>query len=347
MSHQASAQTAKMHADGETATSLWTGRVPALADVFDARRVLRHYLTPSPVIESPSLSDRVGFRVLIKCENLLPTRAFKVRGGIYLLSRMSDEERAAGVVAASTGNHGQSIAYAAGIFGASATIFVPEHPNPLKLAAMRRLGATVIEHGKDFDECLVEAGRFAAEHGARFIHSADEPDLIAGVATATLELLESYPETEAIFAPVGGGSSLCGACLSGKSIKPALTVTGVQSEGAPAVYESWRVRRLLQLDGVDTFAEGLATRQAFALPARMLWDTVDEIMLVSDRALRQAMLTLLETTSVMAEGAGAAAFAGAYARRESLAGKTVAVILSGGNLTLDALEQALAEERPW
>jgi threonine dehydratase len=327
--------------------SLWRGPVPTLADVFAARAVLRRYLTPSPVVESPALSERMGTRVLLKCENLLPTRAFKVRGGIYLLSKLTDDERAAGVVGASTGNHGQSIAYAARLFGAPATIFVPEHPNPLKLAAMRRLGATVIEHGVDFDECLVAAAEFAREHGARFIHSADEPDLIAGVATATLELLDAHPEVDAIFAPIGGGSSLCGACLAGKSIKPEVTVIGVQSEGAPAVYESWRARRLLQLDRVETFAEGLATRQAFALPARMLWDTVDEMMLVSDRHLRRAILTLLETTSVMAEGAGAAALAGAYERRTSLAGKTVAVILSGGNLTLDVLEQALAEERPW
>lgn len=344
-------QTASIHTgnqeDREGAAALWRGRLPTLADVFDARRVLRRYLSPSPVVEPEALSDRLGFRLLVKCENLLPTRAFKVRGGIYLLSRMTAEERAAGVVAASTGNHGQSIAYAARLFGAQATIFVPEHPNPLKLAAMRRLGATVIEHGQDFDESFEEAGRYAQEHGARFIHSADEPDLIAGVATATLELLDAYPETDAIFAPIGGGSSLCGACLAGKGIKPELTVVGVQSEGAPAVYESWRARRLLRLDHIDTFAEGLATRQAFALPARLLWDTVDEMMLVSDRDLRRAIVTLLETTSVMAEGAGGAALAGAYARRESLAGKTVAVILSGGNLTLDALEQALAEERPW
>jgi threonine dehydratase len=289
----------------------------------------------------------MGCEMLVKCENMLPTGAFKVRGGLYYMSQLSQDERSRGVVAASTGNHGQSIAYAASVYGTQATVLVPEGANQLKVAAMRRLGANVVHFGNDFDDCLEEARAYADRTGAVFIHSANEPLLVAGVATHTLEILEEEPDVDAVFVAIGGGSGLCGACLAGKGIKPELEVVGVQSTGAPAVFESWKSRSLLRFESMDTFAEGIATREAFAMPAQLLWDRVDDIMLVSDAALKRAMLTLLETTRVLAEGAGAAGLAGAYERRESLAGKKVAVIVSGGNLTLDVLAQAMSEERAW
>jgi threonine dehydratase len=328
-------------------TNLWSGALPTLTDVYRARAVIRRYLKPTPAIESAALSERMGCRVIVKCENLQPIGAFKVRGGIYLLDQLTPEQRQTGVVAASTGNHGQSIAYAARLFGARATIFVPEVANPLKVAAMQRLGAEVIATGSDFDTAHDAAGDHAADTGAFFIHSANVPELIAGVGTYTLELLEEFPEIEAMFVPVGGGSGLCGACVAGKGINPDLKVFGVQSTGAPAVYESWRDRMLKKLDLNDTFAEGIATREAFALPAALLWDTVDDILLVPDSDLRRSILTLLETTRMLAEGAGAASLAGLVHRREEMAGKTVGIVLSGGNLTLDTLEQALTEENPW
>jgi threonine dehydratase len=326
---------------------LWSGPLPTLTDVFRARAVVRRYLKPTPAIESPVLSERMGCRVIVKCENLQPIGAFKIRGGTNLMSQLSAAQLQAGVVAASTGNHGQSIAYAAGLFGARATIFVPEVANPLKLAAMKRLGAEIIATGADFDAAHDAAKEHAASTGAFFIHSANVPELISGVGTYTLELLEEYPEIDAMFVPIGGGSGLCGACVAGKGINPDLKVYGVQAAAAPAVYESWRERSLKRLDATTTFAEGLATREAYSLPARLLWDTVDDIMLVSDSDLRRSILTILETTRMLAEGAGAAALAGLAQRRQDMAGKNVAVILSGGNLTLETREQALAEERPW
>jgi threonine dehydratase len=325
----------------------WSGRTPTLGDVYRARKVIARHLAPTPLLRAEKLSERLGVNVHVKCENLQPIGAFKVRGGLYLLSQLTGEQRAAGVVGASTGNHGQSIAYAAREYGAKATIFVPEGANPLKVASMERLGATVVPHGPDFDVALEGARAFAASEGAYFVHSADVPELIAGVATATLEMLEAEPDLDAIFVPIGGGSGLCGACLVGKALNPDITVIGVQAEGAPAVYESWRDRELKQLDRVDTFAEGLATRVAFSLPAAMLWDTVDEIMLVSDADLRRGILTLLETTAMLAEGAGAASLAGLYQRRHDFAGKNVGIILSGGNLTTESLREALTKERAW
>lgn len=333
--------------EAAAATALWSGEVPTLADVYAARKVVHRFLPPTPFLHAPALSSRLGCEVYLKCENLQPTGAFKVRGGLYLFSRLSEAERARGVVAASTGNHGQSIAYAARAYGSRAVIFVPLRSNPLKLERMRALGAEIVEVGNDFDDSLQAAQEYAAEHDLHFIHSANEPDLIAGVGTYTLEMMEQVPELDAIFVPIGGGSGLCGACIVAKTIKPGIAVFGVQAEGAPAVHDSWRARQLLTLDRVDTFAEGLATRTAYALPAHILWDVVDDLILVSDASLRRAILTLLETTRMLAEGAGAAALAAAYERREQLAGKQVAVVLSGGNLPLNVLEQALAEERPW
>ena len=326
---------------------MWRGQLPSLADVFRARSVIRKHFAPTPLLRSEALSERVGCDVLVKCENMLPTGAFKVRGGLYYMSRLDEAQRARGVVGASTGNHGQSLAYAARAYGTRATVFVPEEANTLKVTAMRRLGANIVHFGRDFDDCLLESKAYAERNDSIFIHSANEPLLVAGVATHTLEILEEEPDVDAVFVAIGGGSGLCGACLAGKGIKPGLEVVGVQSTGAPAVYEAWTSRSLVRKDSCDTFAEGIATREAFAMPSQLLWGTVDEIMLVSDADLRRAMLTLLETTHVLAEGAGAAGLAGLYERRSAYAGKKVAVIVSGGNLTLDGLADAMDKERAW
>lgn len=336
-----------LEADALELQDVWDGEVPELADVFRARRVIRDFLKPTPAIESTALSERLGCRVVVKCENLQPIGAFKIRGGIYLLSQLPADARAAGVVAASTGNHGQSIAWAARYFGIRATVFVPNGANPLKVAAMKRLGAEIRYACDDFTDCHCEAERYARERGMFFIHSANVPELIAGVGTTTLELMEEHPDLDAIFVAVGGGSGVCGACITAKAISPGVQVIGVQAEGAPAVYESWRDRALKRLGPARTFAEGIAVSEAFGLPARIIWEMLDDMVLVSDRELRQSMLTLLETTRMLAEGAGAAALAGLRKQRAVFEGKSVAVVLSGGNLTLETLEQALAEEQAW
>ena len=329
------------------ARDLWSGPIPTIGDVFRARKAIAPHLARTPLLQAEKLSERLGVTTYVKCENLQPIGAFKVRGGLNLISKLPQEQRDRGVVAASTGNHGQSIAYAAREFGIRATIFVPEVANELKCASMERLGATVVRQGKDFDDCFDAAQKFADAEGAHFVHSANEPDLIAGVATATLEMLEEVPDLDAIFVPIGGGSGLCGATLVGKALNPEIQVIGVQSEGAPAVYESWRDRELKSIDQCETFAEGIATRRAWSLPAAMLWGVVDEIMLVSEADLRRSILTMLETTAMVAEGAGAASLAGLYRRRNDFAGKKVGIILSGGNLTLESLREALTKEQAW
>jgi len=317
-------------------------RVPTLQDVLDARNVVRRYLAPTPLLHSPNVNEHLGFDAYLKCENLQPINAFKIRGGLYLMSRLAPEERERGVVTASTGNHGQSIAYAARLFGVRAVVYAPDGANPDKVAAMRRLGAEVVLTGRDFDEARLAAEERAERDGLRYIHSANEPDLIAGFGTYALEMIEAVPDLDTVIVPVGAGGGVCGTAIVMKAVNPAIQVIGVQSEEMPVVYRAWRERRLLELDGGLTFAEGLATRVAFELPLRIMWDLVDDMRLVSEEALRTAIVHLIKTAHLLAEGAGAAAFAAAEQMREELAGRKVGLIVSGGNITLDTLRWALA-----
>lgn len=316
-------------------------RVPTFADVLDAKRRISRYLQPTPLRHYAALVEMLGADVLVKHENHQPTGAFKVRGGVNLLSQLSPEEQRMGLVTASTGNHGQSIAYAARLFGVVARICVPEGANPVKVDSMRGLGAELVVHGSDFDDARVHAEALAREHGYRYVHSGDEPHLIAGVATETLEILEEQPGVEAIVVPIGGGSGAAGACIAAKAVDPAISVIGVQSAAAPAAYRSWSEGRLVE-DRMGTVAEGLATRTAFELPQRILRDLLDDFVLMSDDEILDAQAKLIETTRTLVEAAGAAALAGALRLRERLAGKRVALVVSGGNASPHQLLDVLA-----
>lgn len=319
---------------------------PTLADVFRARARIAPHLRPTPALEVEALSAALGCRAVLKCENLNPTGAFKVRGGVNLLARLAAEDRPRGVVAASTGNHAQSIAFAARLFEVPAVIFMPEAGNPRKVAATRALGAEVIQIGRDFDEARVEAEARAERDGLRFIHSANEPLLVAGVATCALELLEFAPDIEVLFVPLGGGSGVLGAGVVARAVDPSIRVIGVQAEGAPAIYRSWKAGRYVETETVDTFADGLATRQPFEMTLALLPRLVDEVTLVSDDDLRDAIRLLIEATGQVAEGAGAAAVAAAMRRPEEVAGKKVGLMLSGGNITPEQLRHLLDRASP-
>lgn len=316
-------------------------QVPTLADVFTARLRIRPYLRPTPLYAYPSLDRLVGAEIWVKHENHQPVGAFKVRGGVNLLSQLPADERRRGVIAASTGNHGQSVAFAARLFGVRAIICVPEGANPVKVEAMRDLGAEVVMHGRDYDDAREHCERLAAAEGYRYIHSGNEPLLIAGVATATLEILEERPDVEAIIVPVGGGSGAAGACVVVSAMRPNVRVIGVQSAEAPAAYRSWRARRLVE-DRMGTYAEGLATRTAFALPQRILWEHLRDFVLVSDHEIRAAQRAMIEKTRNLVEAAGAAPLAAALSLREQLAGRRVALVCSGGNVSPDQLRALLS-----
>jgi threonine dehydratase len=316
-------------------------QAPVFTDVLAARQRIAPYLPRTPLYSYGGLSDVLGTDVWVKHENHLPVGAFKVRGGVNLVAQLSADDRARGVVTASTGNHGQSIAYAARLFGVRAIVCVPEGANPVKLAAIRGLGAEIVVDGRDFDEARDRCVQLAAQHGYRYIHSGDEPHLIAGVATATLELLEDEPGIDVIVVPIGGGSGAAGACIAANAVRAGIEVIGVQSDAAPAAYRSWKERRLIE-DRMETFAEGLATRVAFELPQRIMWERLDDFVLVSDDQIRSAIVTMIETTRNLVEAAGAAPLAAALSLRERLAGKRVALICSGGNISPAQLVDALA-----
>ena len=318
-------------------------QVPTLADVLEARLRISPHLGPTPLYGYAALNELLGAEVFVKHENHQPVGAFKVRGGVNLISQLSREERERGVIAASTGNHGQSIAYAARLFGVRATICVPERANPVKVASMRGLGAELVFHGRDYDEAREHCEQLARERGYRYVHSGNEPLLIAGVGTETLEILEQQPRIEAIVVPVGGGSGAAGACIVAKAINPAVRVIGVQSEAAPSAYRSWRERRLAE-DRMETFAEGLATRTAFELPQRILWQWLDDFVLVNDDEIRAAQAAMIEATRNLVEAAGAAPLAAALRLREQFPGKRIALIASGGNASREQLLEVLSQE---
>ena len=303
-----------------------------LADVLEAKRRIGPYLRPTPLYPYAGLDELLGAEVWVKHENHQPVGAFKVRGGINLVSQLGEEERRRGLIAASTGNHGQSVAYAARLFGVTARICVPENANPVKLAAMRALGAELIEHGEDFDAAREHCERLAAEHGYRYVHSGNEPLLIAGVGTETLEILEDRPDVDAIVVPIGGGSGAAGACIVAKAVRPEIEVIGVQSDAAPAAFRSWQARALL--DGeTSTHAEGLATRVPFELPQQILWEHLDDFVLVSEDEIREATRLMIEHTRNLVEPAGAAPLAAALKLADRFRGRRIALVASGGNIS--------------
>src|SRR5450755_286641 len=298
-------------------------QTPNFHDVLEARRRIRPYLARTPMYSYPAINELIGTSVYIKHENYQPVGAFKVRGGINLISQLSQEERARGVIAASTGNHGQSVSYAARLFGVTARIVVPEGANPGKVAAMRGMGSEVIMHGATYDEAKEYCEALAREHGYRYIHSGNEPLL------------------STIIVPIGGGSGAAGASIVVDTLSPATRVIGVQSLLSPSAFESWHQHRLVPAQN-RTFAEGLATGTAFELPQAIMQERLDDFILVSDEEIMQAMVWMIERAHTLVEAAGASPLAAAYRSRSALKEKKVGIVCSGGNTSLEHLKRALS-----
>ena len=304
----------------------------SIEGVYAAREIIGQYLPRTPLIRHPLLVESVGCEVYVKHENHLPTGSFKIRGGLNLMAHLSEDDRERGVVTATRGNHGQSIAMASSIHDVRCVVVVPHGNNPEKNAAMRAYGAELVEHWGDFDEAREYAEGLVDEEGLRYLHSANEPQLIHGVGTYTLEILEDLPETDVLVVPVGGGSAISGAITVCRALKPGVEIVGVQAEQAPSVYESWRSKGHVTTKSADTFADGLATRVPFALTLDIIREGVTEMVLVSEQEMREMVVTLIETTHNLAEGAGAAALAAAKKLGPRWAGKRIVAVLSGGNL---------------
>ncbi|HKO35095.1 MAG TPA: threonine/serine dehydratase [Pyrinomonadaceae bacterium] len=308
-------------------------------DVLAAREFIAPYLPKTPLVRSEKLSALLDCDYYLKCENVQPIGAFKVRGGVNLVGTIPEAKKRAGIVTASTGNHGQSIAYAGRLFGVPVIIYAPaENVNETKMQAMRALGAEVRLHGRDFDEARLETERVAESEGHLYVHSANEPKLIAGVGTIGLEIFEDLPDVDVILAPAGGGSCASGSCIVAKHLKPNVQVIAVQSEAAPAMWHAWKNRLLEEYPTMKTEHEGLATRVPFEMPSRILWELLDDFLLVTDDEINKAIGLLAVNAKQIAEGAGAASLAGAIKLRdqkEGLRGKKVVGILTGGNIPPD------------
>jgi threonine dehydratase len=312
-----------------------------LDDVRAAQQTVYRVLRPTPLLRHPLLDLETGLDIRVKHENHNPTGAFKVRGGVNLVSRLSDEERR-GVVTASTGNHGQSIAMACQAVGVPCTVAVPVGNNPEKNAAMRALSAEVHEIGRDFDEAREYVERLAAERGLRYVHSANEPHLIAGVATYALEIFEEAPDTEVVLVPIGGGSGACGCALVRTLLGRRAEIIGVQAAGADAFARSWRTGTRVIGDRAATFAEGMATRVTFDLTFGILRELLDDIVTLTEDELEDGVRLALRTTHNLAEGAGAASLAAAVKLRDRLRAKRVVCVMSGGNIDQGTLARILA-----
>ena len=303
-------------------------------DVLAARDRIRPHLPCTPLRSYPTLDAAVGcgIKVLVKHENHNPTNAFKVRNGLSVLTTLTPDERRRGVVAATRGNHGMGLAWAGALLGIPVTICVPVANNPEKNAAIVALGATLVEEGRDYDDATVSADRLVRDKGLRLVHSTNDAMIIAGAGTMTLEILEQAPEVEAIVTSVGGGSQAVGAITVARSGPRKVPVHGVQAAGASAIHDSWQARRRIPSASADTFADGLATRDIYEMTFEPLCEGLASFSTVTEQEIAEALRLLLRTTHNLAEGAGAAGLAGLIKRRDDLAGRTVAVILSGSNI---------------
>jgi threonine dehydratase len=326
-----------------TATTDWP---ITLADVERARDRISTYVSPTPLRRYPQLGALVGagVDVFVKHENHQPTNSFKIRNGLSFMTSLTDEERRRGVVAASTGNHGQGIAYGGSVLGVDTVVCVPIGNNPDKNAAMRALGATVVEEGRDYDEAVTAMQRIATHEGRVLAHSTNDPRIVAGAGTMTLEILEQEPELDALVIAVGGGSQAVGALTVARAFSPHVAVYGVQAAGAAAIHDSWHARQRLTTPRADTFAEGVATRSTYDLTFPALLAGLADFVTVSDAEIAESIRVLLSVTHNLVEGAGAVGYTALAKLRDRLAGQRVGIVFSGGNLDLATLRRVVTRE---
>jgi threonine dehydratase len=308
-----------------------TMSAPTLHDIYAARARIQAVIRRTPLMRHPLLAAETGLDLLVKHENHNPTGAFKVRGGLNLIASLPPADRR-GVITATTGNHGQSIALACQRERVPCTIVTPVGNNPEKNAAMRAYGAELVEFGRDFDEARERVEQLQHERGLRYVHSANEPMLLAGVGTYALEVFEDAPDVDTVLVPIGGGSGACGLGLVRSALGSRAEIIGVQAERADAFTRSWKTGARVVGDTADTFAEGMATRVTFDLTFAILQQELNDIVTLSEAELAEGIRLALRTTHNLAEGAGAASLIAAMKLRDRLAGRRVVCVMSGGNI---------------
>ncbi len=313
-----------------------------LAELEAAHALVLDALQPTPALRWPLLCERLGAEAIVKHENHNPTGAFKVRGGLtFLDAQMRRAPRTRALVSATRGNHGQSLGFACARAGVAPIIYVPHGNSVEKNAAMRALGARLVEHGADFQAAREEAERFAAREGYELVPSFHR-DLVRGVATYSLELMRAHPDLDAMYVPIGQGSGICGAVAARDALGLRTEIVGVQAEGAPAYALSFSAGRAVTTASADTNADGMATRAPDAEALDLIMRRVARIVVVSDDEIAAAMRAYWTDTHNLAEGAGAAALAAAMQERKRLSRRKVGLVLSGGNIDFDLFQRWIA-----
>jgi threonine dehydratase len=317
--------------------------VVSFRSILEARRKIRNLVAKTPTYLSNVFSQRTGAEVYLKLECFQPVGVFKIRGAVNKICSLSSSELERGLVTASSGNHGLAVAYAAKIYGAKAVVVVPENAVKEKVEAIDSYGAQIVKYGKDYDEAYSKALEIQKEAGTTFVHPFEDPFVIAGQGTVGLELLEDVPDLNTIVVPIGGGGLISGVSIAAKTLNPQLRIVGVQSEGAPAVYRSWRAGKIVEVDSVNTIADGLAARKPLELTFGIIKRYVDTILLVSEEEIGEAVLELLHKAHILAEPSGAASLAALLFKYHPKPKEKVAVIVSGANISTDYLASLLKQ----
>lgn len=313
-----------------------------IVDIRAAHARISDSIMRTPTLRSKTLSDMLGANVYLKFENLQFTAAYKERGALNRLLLLDDAARAKGVIAASAGNHAQGLAYHGARLGVPVTIVMPKSTPMVKVMQTEGHGATVVLYGEKFDEAYVHARELEQERGLTFVHPFDEPDIIAGQGTIALEMLEDVPEIDTFIIPIGGGGLFSGVGTAARALKPDIALYGVQAELYPSMY-AYLKHADLPCDG-DTLAEGIAVRHPGDLTRRFVEALATDVVLVSERALEQAVSLLLQIEKTVVEGAGAAGLAAMLSHKEMFAGRTVGLILCGGNIDTRLLANVLLRD---
>lgn len=311
-------------------------------DILAARTRIAGSIVKTPTLISQTLSTMLGCKVYLKFENLQFTAAYKERGALNRLLQLDDAAKAKGVIAASAGNHAQGLAYHGKRLGVPVTIVMPTTTPTVKVTQTQGHGATVVQYGEKFDDAYAHARLLEVEQGLTFIHPFDEPDIMAGQGTVALEMLEDAPEIDTLIIPIGGGGLFSGMATAARAMKPDIRLVGVQAELYPSMYDFIKGADLA-CDG-DTLAEGIAVKQPGELTRRFVERLADDVLLVDERRLEEALSLLLQIEKTVVEGAGAAGLAALLTYRDQFVGRNVGLILTGGNIDTRLLANVLLRD---
>ncbi|MFO7570751.1 MAG: threonine/serine dehydratase [Smithellaceae bacterium] len=310
------------------------------AKAFMARTVISKYLNRTNLIHYSELSRLLGCEAFVKHENHNPTGSFKIRGALNFFHSLSGEALETGILVATRGNHGLAMAWAGQWFHVPCTVIVPEDNNPEINRTIESYGAQVIVHGEDFYDAQSYCEELVDSAGYYYVQQGNEPEILNGLATMGLEILEDLPQADTIICPIGGGAGCASILRTARAIRPDIEIIGVEPQNAPSFYNSWKKGEIVTLDDAHTIADGLAARSVFHLPYVILRDSINDVVLLTEDEIVEGIRLALTTTHNLAEAAGAVSLMGAFKIKDRLAGKKVVMVMSGGNLNMDNLKTA-------